>query len=88
MTTKSSFYYEANKLWIELETWTDLIGDKSPVALYSLKAAATEIIQRGGTFIINEANRGVHRSCNRMTDFIELMREVDELRRQNGLQAL
>jgi drug/metabolite transporter (DMT)-like permease len=52
MVNKSTFYFEANKLWVEKETWTDLIANESPAAVCSVKAAAVEIIQHGTAFTI------------------------------------
>lgn len=88
MTAKSSFYFEDDKLWVEMETWTDLIGEKSAVPIHSLKAAAADIIQRGGAFIVNDINIGIMNRCDRIAELEALMRDVDDARRRMGLQAL
>lgn len=88
MTVKSPFYFEANKLWVEKETWTDLIGEESAVAVYSLKAAAAEIIEHGGAFIINDDNIGIIKRCDRLHDLDALMGDVNAYRLEKGLQTL
>ena len=87
-TPRSSFWFDDSKLFVSLECWSDLVGDRSLIGLAGLVAHAREVIRLNGAFIIDGGDAGILRRIDRMPEFDHLIEGVNQVRGQQTLPTL
>ncbi|RAA14837.1 hypothetical protein [Ralstonia pseudosolanacearum] len=75
-------------LWIDEETWGDVKLGKGTAALANVGSTAAGVIKRGGAFIVFHEERGVIRRFDRLSDFKDDLHEINEKRKQLGLDPV
>ncbi|MEI5997871.1 hypothetical protein H3V53_11860 [Paraburkholderia bengalensis] len=88
MTTRVPVELEENKLWIEEETWNDVLVDKGVSGLSNVALAAVDIIKRDGAFIVYHEEKGIMRHIHRMSDLEKYVQEINQHRATLGLDQL
>jgi hypothetical protein len=88
MTVKLPISFEDQKIWVEIQTWTALVGSVSTVPVTSLFQAADEALEKGGALVIYEDEGNIINHCNRADELQTLKDLVAETRRQSNLPPL
>ena len=64
------------------DTWTALVTTASDVSLASVRATIVGVLERNGTFTVEDSNDQVVRRIETPADFEGYMQEVDMQRKQ------
>lgn len=71
---KVPHYYDNNKLYVPLASWSALKDDPDSEPYRDLVQAATEIVKGGGAFIVyRESDTSIMHRCDRMSELNELV---------------
>lgn len=65
--------FETNHALISKDDWDDLNSSGTDIAIAGIKAAITQVIQKGGCFMILRDDGGIHRRIDRMSELNELL---------------
>lgn len=80
--------FKENQLWIDEDVWNDLRGGTETAVFSNVVAAVGQTMKRGGAFIIHREDTGVMRRFDRISEFEEFVRGINETRIQLGLEPV
>ena len=77
-----SLNFSEHNVSIAEDTWTALATTGSDIALANVRATVTGVLERDGTFTIEDSNDQVVRRIETAAEFEGYMQEVDMQRKQ------
>lgn len=80
--------FDDKNLFIAEEVWNDLRKEKGSVAFSSVRSTVTETLKRNGAFMIYDHNTSIKRRFDRLSEFEAYMSEVNDQRKQQGLETI